>query len=68
MSYMRLSANCRGSIVYNATKKHSASAFVLVISSADEIVDRYSKENAQLNQRVIIGLISADFPTRYGGF
>ena len=27
MSYMRLSANCRGSIVYNATKKHSLSAF-----------------------------------------
>lgn len=39
-----------------------------IISSADEVVHRYAEENAQFYKSVIVGLISTDFPARYGGF
>ena len=40
----------------------------LVVSSSDEVVNRYAEEDAQFNQSVVVRLISAHFPARYGGF
>jgi hypothetical protein len=41
---------------------------ILVISSADEIVNRNFKIDAEFNQNVETRLISAYFPARYCGF
>ena len=41
---------------------------ILVVSSSDEVVNRHAEEDAQFNQSVVVRLISAHFPARYGGF
>ena len=39
-----------------------------IVASADEIVNGNAEKDAELNQSVVVGLISADFPAGYGGF
>ena len=39
-----------------------------VVAAADKIVHGYAEKDAELDKSVVIGLISAHFPARYGGF
>ena len=39
-----------------------------VIASADKVVDGHFKENAELYEDIIVGLIAPDLPARDRGF
>lgn len=42
--------------------KLRVSCFLSVVAATYEIVHRHAEENAEFNQRVVVGLVSADFP------
>lgn len=51
-----------------ATRKWRKPSQQSIISSADEVVDRYAEKDAHLDENVEVGLISPDFPARNCGF